>query len=399
MANHQQTSESSGVEAWYIADNFGVASEVWMYRQTSMMPRLQLKVLYRKYHNRESFPPKGFEVAPVGGFRPLPDGAIARRATLAWRRIRGKAYGGFDGAPSEAKWFDATLKKNPPAVALAQFGVVGVRLMPLFERHGVPLVVHFNGYDLSSKLRTDSYRTRLQRLAPKFAACIVVANYMAEWLVDNGVPEDRIHKIPYGTPFELLTKAENVGQQPCRCLAVGRFVDKKRPDLTLKAFAIATQGDPAARLIMIGDGPRLAECKSLAGELGIANQVEFLGSQPPERVASELSAAGMFVQHSVTAESGDKEGWPVAIAEAAGAGLPVVSTRHASIPEQVEHGVTGLLCDEHDWKTMGENMRSLVVDASLRAKMGAAARESMMAFDTRRQVGKLESLLLGLANK
>jgi len=73
--------------------------------------------------------------------------------------------------------------------------------------------------------------------------------------------------------------------------------------------------------------------------------------------------------------SGDSEGTPVAVLEAGAAGLPVIATRHAGIPDVVREGQTGLLCDERDIATMAEHMHTVLTDPSAAARLGAAARE------------------------
>jgi glycosyltransferase involved in cell wall biosynthesis len=112
----------------------------------------------------------------------------------------------------------------------------------------------------------------------------------------------------------------------------------------------------------------------------------------------ELARASVFIQHSVTAANGDKEGWPVALAEAAASGLPIVATTHASIPEQVGHGESGLLCDEGDWQAMGKFMQQLADDIALRRAMGAAARSRIAAYDSAVQIAALEEVLLSVAH-
>ena len=70
--------------------------------------------------------------------------------------------------------------------------------------------------------------------------------------------------------------------------------------------------------------------------------MDFLLSQPNDRVRELMRSSDVFVQHSVTAASGDKEGWPVALSEAAACGLPIVATTHGDMPLQVENGKHGL---------------------------------------------------------
>jgi glycosyltransferase involved in cell wall biosynthesis len=102
-----------------------------------------------------------------------------------------------------------------------------------------------------------------------------------------------------------------------------------------------------------------------------------------------------FIQHSITdEESGDEEGLPVAILEAMPAALPVISTRHAGIPDAVSHGVTGLLVEEGDILGMAGQIHDLGQDFLRRVAMGnagwARARERF-TWDQEKQ--RLQTLL------
>ena len=79
----------------------------------------------------------------------------------------------------------------------------------------------------------------------------------------------------------------------------------------------------------------MASLERLAHELGIAEHVLFAGAQPSGVVLSSLQQSDVMLAPSVTADDGDVEGTPVAIIEAQACGLPVISTRHAGIPEVV----------------------------------------------------------------
>jgi colanic acid/amylovoran biosynthesis glycosyltransferase len=76
----------------------------------------------------------------------------------------------------------------------------------------------------------------------------------------------------------------------------------------------------------------------------------------------------------VVAADGDSEGMPVSILEASAAGLPVVSTRHAGIPEIVVDGETGFLVEERDVPGMAKAMERLLADPSLATMLGENAR-------------------------
>src|SRR5690606_9989960 len=113
-------------------------------------------------------------------------------------------------------------------------------------------------------------------------------------------------------------------------------------------FKKAAENHSDAKLIMAGDGQLLNTCQNLIRYLGIESQVEFVGIIAPEKFRHLLTESRGLVQHSITAESGDMEGTPVAVLEASAAGIPVISTFHAGIPDVIKNGETGLLCEEHD---------------------------------------------------
>jgi glycosyltransferase involved in cell wall biosynthesis len=92
-------------------------------------------------------------------------------------------------------------------------------------------------------------------------------------------------------------------------------------------------------------------------------------------VQAQMAEALAFVQHSVTAPNGDMEGTPVAVLEAGAAGLPVIATRHAGIPDVVIEGETGLLVDEHDVEGMAAMMIRLAEMPETAMEMGSAARK------------------------
>ena len=82
----------------------------------------------------------------------------------------------------------------------------------------------------------------------------------------------------------------------------------------------------------------------------------------------------MFVQHSVTSSTGDQEGFPVALAEAAALGKAIVSTHHSGIVESVRHGDTGYLVQEHDYEKMAEYVLLLLSNPTRMKAMGEAGR-------------------------
>lgn len=152
-------------------------------------------------------------------------------------------------------------------------------------------------------------------------------------------------------------------------------MDKKAPYYSILAFSKALPKHPDAIFYMVGDGPLLNACKNLVKYLKIEDNVKFLGVITPAQYREKLSSVLAFVQHSITAENGDMEGNPIGIMEAQAAGVPVISTIHAGIPEVVEHGQSGWLVEEGDVEGMTLRMLSLLPDSQLAKKFGKRGRE------------------------
>jgi glycosyltransferase involved in cell wall biosynthesis len=225
------------------------------------------------------------------------------------------------------------------------------------------------------------------------AAVIAVSRAMERKLISLGAPPQKVHYNPYGVDCREFAGADPATAPPL-FVAVGRFVEKKAPDLTLQAFAEVRRAVPEARLRIVGDGPLLERCRELVIDLGIADTVTFLGAQPHSVVREEMRRARCFVQHSVEATSGDSEGTPVSVLEAGASGLPVVATRHAGIPDVVAEGHTGFLVDEHDVAGMASHMLQLARDPVLAGKLGqAASRRIQESFSKDQSLNRLWAII------
>ena len=115
---------------------------------------------------------------------------------------------------------------------------------------------------------------------------------------------------------------------------------------------------------MVGDGPDRPEVEAEIRALEISDAVELAGYA--RDVPDLLAAADVFVLSSRS------EGAPFSILEAMAAGLPVVATDVGGVGELVADGETGLLVPAGDPARLAEALRSLLADAALRRRLGAA---------------------------
>jgi colanic acid/amylovoran biosynthesis glycosyltransferase len=284
-----------------------------------------------------------------------------------------------------------------PAVVLAEFGPTAVRLIEPCRRARLPLVAHFHGYDISVRSVIEEHRDGYRRLFRSAAAIVAVSKAMRAVLIEMGAPAERVHYCPYGVDCDVFHPGDAASADPT-ALAVGRFVDKKAPHLTILAFAEVHRRNPAARLRMIGDGMLRGSCGDLVSALGLDDAVTFLGHQPHEAIAAEMRLARCFVQHSLIAANGDSEGTPNSILEAGASGLPVISTRHAGIPDVVIEGRSGFLVEERDVRGMADAWLKVIDDPALAGSMGCEARRHISAsFAIDSRLGQLWSIIAGAA--
>jgi glycosyltransferase involved in cell wall biosynthesis len=188
-------------------------------------------------------------------------------------------------------------------------------------------------------------RAAYRKMMPRLTGVFSVSQFLLDNLARHGISHPDSTVIPSGVDIRRFAPQAKV---PLSFLAVGRFVEKKAPMTTLRAFAEATANQPDARLDFIGDGPLLEPTRALAEELGVTAKLRFHGAQPHNTVRDRLMSTQFFLQHSITARDGNTEGLPTAIQEAMACGCITVSTRHAGIPEAIDEGETGFLVDEHD---------------------------------------------------
>ena len=285
------------------------------------------------------------------------------------------------------------LRSQRIGVVLAEYGPTGVAVRRACKAARLPLVVHFHGYDAYQQETLNRYASDYRRLFNEASTIVAVSRHMCDQLIDLGATQEKVEFNPYGVDVDSISKAVPENAPPV-FLAVGRFVAKKAPDVTIDAFARISARFPDARLEIIGDGPLRESCREQARHLGVEESVTFHGPLSHPEVGKAMTRVRCFVQHSVTAESGDMEGTPLAVLEAMAAGLPVVATRHGGIVDVVSNEETGLLVDEMDVEGMADAMARLINSPTTAARMGNAGRAFVLdnhSMETR--IGVLAKIL------
>jgi glycosyltransferase involved in cell wall biosynthesis len=266
--------------------------------------------------------------------------------------------------------FDSAIRKLSPKLIHAHFATDGVTALPLREHLQIPLVVTLYGYDVtmhnfatSKSIYLRRYLKRqkdLWRITSKF---ICISEFIRQKAIEGGFPEEKLCINYLGIDCKTFVP-RGPGSEEHLVLFVGRLVEKKGCEYLLKAMRLVQHRDPAARVVVIGDGPLGPQLRASAGELGI--NCTFLGAQSSAEVRQWLRRATVFCAPSITAANGDSEGLGVVFLEAQAMGVPVVSSLHGPIAEAVCHGETGLLAPERDIEALAVHILTFLENPSFR---------------------------------
>jgi glycosyltransferase involved in cell wall biosynthesis len=156
-------------------------------------------------------------------------------------------------------------------------------------------------------------------------------------------------------------------------VTVAHLVARKRHAVVLRALA---RLEPARRpeYLVIGDGPCRSGLERLAGELGVADRVHFLGQLDNRDAVARAAACDLFVMPGV------EEPFGVAFVEAMAAGLPAIGSRGEGGPEDIAAAGGGMvLVPPDDPAALAAEIERLTADPSELRRLGAAARETVAA--------------------
>lgn len=288
-----------------------------------------------------------------------------------------------------------------PDVGYMEFLTTAIWLRPFFEEKGIPYVVHVHAYDITSELNDPEYRKEIQKVFQSASSIIAPSEYIKKLLVLEGCPAEKVHVIRLGidtASIVPLSWEERIKQEPSMVF-LGRLVEKKDPVALLYAFELVKQKVPDAKLTIIGQGNLQSEIEMLIEKMGLKECVTLTGALPREKSFPIMNQHWIYVQHSITTRDGDKEGAPVSISEASAHELPVVSTIHSGIPEQIIDGKTGYLVQECDYVHMAERIIELMENPVLCEEMGKMGREHIKKInEPQRRIDAVYNLLSNALN-
>ena len=199
--------------------------------------------------------------------------------------------------------------------------------------------------------------------------------------IPNFVDLERFRPLPADERAELrrdwVSRGEFVLMHLSNFRSVKRSLDAVRVWLRLRQTV-------PSKLVLIGEGPELRECRALAAEARALSDLVLLGRQVA--VWELLPLADAYVLTS------EQESFGLSALEAMACGVPVVGTNVGGVPEVILDGDTGFLCEVGDTDGMAIRLEALAADSASAARMALRSRQHAEVFEATRIVSQYEAL-------
>lgn len=225
---------------------------------------------------------------------------------------------------------------------------------------------------------------------------IAVSEANGRYLIEEkGLPREKVVVIHNGCDLERfdprrqepagLRDTLGFGARDPIVVSVGRLEPQKGHTVLLDALQIVRRSFPTVRLVCVGDGGLRASLETRATELGLADNVRFVGQQ--------TNITDWFALADVTVLSSLYEGLPLVAIESLACERAMVATAVDGTPEVVVHEETGLTVPPSNAVALAAALSRLLGDPALRKRLARQGRDRVMAgFSDRIQVTRTEAL-------
>lgn len=255
------------------------------------------------------------------------------------------------------------------------------------DYYEVPFSITTHASDLY-KNPVGTYTSSLLQRANRI---ITISEYNKKYIRKHFDSETPIDIIRAGIRPEKFSPTETT--EPNRVLTISRLVEKKGIRYALEAINLATKQVPDIEYHIIGSGELEEELVQQTIQLGIEDNVTFLNNVSDQELVTELDEARCFLLPCVIADSGDRDGIPVALMEAMAMKTPPVSTTVSGIPELIDHEQNGLLTEPRNSEATADALLTLLQDDSKWSSYSDQARDKVDEdFNIEHEANRLENI-------
>jgi glycosyltransferase involved in cell wall biosynthesis len=308
------------------------------------------------------------------------------------------------------------LEEFRPDVIYERFCLLSTAGVELARYFGVPLILEVNAPLVHEQQKVRGLSLPIAaRAAERLTLTradhvIVVSKHLVDYVTAVGVSADRVSVIPNAADPDLFhprTGPSELRQQlGWHDQFVIGFVGSMKPwhGIPTLLEALERLGAPERpfRLLLVGSGPELPALREQINRCGLHGCVHMTGDVPHDHVPDMFHAMDCAIAPSAA----DADGYfsPVKLFEYMAMALPIIAANVGQACKVIEHGRTGWLYSPGDPLELAGLIAALSDDEELRRKVGAAAREQVLAeytwqHNARRVLAIVEALLVERRNQ
>ena len=271
---------------------------------------------------------------------------------------------------------------------------------------GKPYITICYGEELTMSKRKKIHRFLMKKILTHAEIVLTISKFTRNELISFGVNDKKINIIypPVDTSIvptcserimAIREKYEFYGKKIV--LMVGRLIERKGFDNTIKIFHEVKNEVSSAILIIIGIGEQEDYLKVLVNERGLEKDIIFLKNLSDEEIRFMYSICDVFLLPARTLENEDTEGFGIVFIEANLFGKPVVGGKTGGTNDAIVNGVTGLLIDGNNLEEIKLALVNVLKKPDYARRLGQQGRKRVLEeFNLVTQQQKFDNLVLGL---
>jgi glycosyltransferase involved in cell wall biosynthesis len=188
---------------------------------------------------------------------------------------------------------------------------------------------------------------------------------------------DKLYLNYHGIDLEKLQMRldTNPPSQRLNILAIGRLVEQKGFEYLITACDILQNKGIDFRCSIVGSGPLEKKLKLQIENYKLQEKIIFLATKTQEEIKKLFKETTIFIQPSVIAKNGDRDGIPNVILESLAYGVPVIATEVSGIPEAIINAKTGILVKPADPTALANAIEQLWTDKQMQLEFSKNGRD------------------------
>jgi len=208
------------------------------------------------------------------------------------------------------------------------------------------------------------------------ASRLETVGIQSSFVCENGVDPDRFEDAP---EVDVHTEYDLDGEDSSMLLTVSRLKEHKGHETIVRALPQVTEQHPEVTYAIAGTGDEeyATRLREVASELGVSENVAFLGYVPDDHLPALYRSSDMYIMPSYAGPEG-VEGFGISYLEAGVCGTPCIGTTSGGAASIIDDGLNGFLVEPHNSDMLASRIERLLTDSKMKSEMGSRNRKIVL---------------------